>query len=304
MPLSRVVLTGAALLAVLAASPAGQGPPFSEWSEPVNLGPVVNSPFSDQAPAVSTNGLSLYFTSNRPGGLGGTDLYVSQRRRGDQPWGPPVNLGPVINTAFADWRPGLSRDEHWLFFSSTRPGFGGFDLWVSYREHVHDDFAWQPPVNLGPGVNTPFEEITNAYLENDDAGVPLLFFASNRPGLGSFDFYMSAQLPDGTWGAATLVPELSTPQPDVGVSVRFDGLEVFITRGTPNLFNLWTSTRRSVFEPWSAPVSLGPLVNSAMSDEAPHISADRRTLYFESNRDGGQGAKDLYMTTRTLGRQP
>jgi hypothetical protein len=302
MPVPRVVLTAAALLAVLAASPAGQGPPFSEWSEPVNLGPVVNSPFNDQAPTVSRNGLSLYFHSNRPGGFGENDLYVSWRSRIDLPWGPPVNLGPVINTASFEARPNLSRDGHWLFFSSNRPGFGGMDIWVSYREHIHDDFAWQPPVNLGHGVNTAFQEIGASYVENDDAGVPLLFFASNRmPGIGATDVYVSEQLSDGTWGAATLVPELSSPQPEPGVSVRFDGLEAFLTRGVPPVFNLWTSTRRSVFEPWSEPVSLGPVVNSAASDEAPHISADRRVLYFESLRDGGYGGRDLYMTTRTLG---
>jgi hypothetical protein len=302
IPAALAILT---FLALLGTTPAGQGPPFSEWSAPVNLGPIVNSPFSDQAPAVSRNGLSLYFHSNRPDGFGQNDLYVSQRSRLDSPWGPPVNLGPAINSASFEARPSLSRDGHWLFFSSNRPGFGGMDIWASYRKHVHDDFGWEPPVNLGPGVNSPSQEISPSYVENDDAGVPLLYFVSNRPGLGGFDVYVSERrLTDGTWDPATLVSELSSSGPEPGVSVRFDGLEAFLSRGGPPAFDVWVSTRPSVFHPWAEPVSLGPVVNSTSSDEAPHISADRRVLYFESLRDGGQGGRDLWMTTRTPGRRP
>ena len=68
------------------------GSKFTDWSTPVNLGPAVNTTFSDSAPAVSKNGLSLYFTSVRPGGLGEGDIWVSQRSSVDEPWGPPVNV--------------------------------------------------------------------------------------------------------------------------------------------------------------------------------------------------------------------
>jgi hypothetical protein len=104
-------------------------PRFSDWSAPVNLGPVVNSAFRDAAAAVSKDGRSLYLTSNRPGGFGGVDIWVSQRDSEEQPWGPPVNLGAVINTAVNDSGPSLSRDEHWLFFQSSRSG--GFAVWTS-----------------------------------------------------------------------------------------------------------------------------------------------------------------------------
>lgn len=299
----RVSLTAVALLALLTPGPSAQH--FSDWSEPVNLGPVVNSSFADQAPEVSKDGLSLYFQSERPG-FGAQDLWVSQRNSEDDPWGPPVNLGPVINSAAFESRPSLSRDGHWLFFSSTRPGgfAPGLDLWASYRDHVHDDFDWQTPVHLGAGVNLAFSsEIEASYIENEDGGAPLLFFASNRPGgIGAFDIYVSELLADGTWGAATLVPELSSTLPDQAVSVRFDGLEAFIVTGVPPLpsgFDLWVSTRETVFDTWSAPISLGPVVNSLSLDASPHIASDRQTLYFESNRPGGSGSRDLWMSTRT-----
>ena len=81
--------------------------------------------------------------------------------------------------------------------------------------------------------------------------------------------------------------------------MRFDGLEAFVVTGGPPLFDLWVSTRETVFDTWSAPINLGPVVNSSSGDESPHIASDRQTLYFESNRPGGSGSRDLWMTTRT-----
>src|SRR5262249_1300786 len=94
---------------------------FSDWSAAVNLGPIVNSSFNDFAPAVSKDELSLYFSSDRPGGYGSTDIWVSRRNSRDAPWGPPVNLGPPVNTSFGERAPAFSRDSHWMFFVSERP---------------------------------------------------------------------------------------------------------------------------------------------------------------------------------------
>jgi WD40-like Beta Propeller Repeat len=281
-------------------------PKFSEWSEPINLGPAVNTPFNDNAPTVSKDGGSLYFASNRPGQLGGNDLYVSQWDDTTSWWGPAVNLGPIVNTTATEFSPELSRDGHWLFFHSNRPGSftPGLDIWVSYRTHIHDDFGWQTPVNLGPGVNAPGLDTAPSFFANDDVGVPQLFFGSDRANQGTTgpDVYVSDLMPDGTFGPARLVPELSSPQPDPGVSVRFDGLEVFLFSARPGGqgagFDIWTSTRETVFHPWSEPTNLGPVVNTAFNENDPHIASDRQTLYFTSNRTGGMGGGDLYVTIR------
>src|SRR5262245_43869694 len=118
-----------------------------EWSDPMNLGSVVNSEFSEVLPHISKNGLSLFFTSDRPvGSFGSFDIWVSQRESRDDPWGPPMNLGPNINTASNDRAPALSRDGHFLFFATSgRGGFGSLDIFVSYRTNTHDDFSWEPP---------------------------------------------------------------------------------------------------------------------------------------------------------------
>ena len=149
---------------------------------------------------------------------------ASQPRSGDQ-----LGRLRVATQSVARWALALLQQH-------SPGGFTpGLDLWASYREHVHDDFDWQTPVHLGAGVNlASSSEIEASYVENEDGGAPLLFFASNRPGgIGAFDIYVSELLADGTWGAATLVPELSSTLPDQAVSVRFDGLEAFIVTGVP-----------------------------------------------------------------------
>src|SRR5437667_9026461 len=210
-----------ALGSVLLAAPsflAAQG--FSEWSPPVNLGPTVNSGFIDAGPALSKDGLSLYFNSNRPGGFGGNDIWVSQRASREDAWGEPVNLGPTINTASNEDVPSFSRDGHTMYFNSDRPGGCGLrDIYISRRANTHNDFGWEEAVNAGPGVNSAFIDAGASYLENEEAGTPLLYFGSSRPA-GLYDIYVSAQAADGSWGPAVLVPELSRPLNEQRSSVR------------------------------------------------------------------------------------
>src|SRR5262249_15262715 len=121
------------LVAFLTLNPRGM-PAFSPWSTPVNLGTIINSPSVDAGAAISKNGLSLYFNSDRPGGFGNQDIWVSHRATLDAPWGLPLNLGSVINTDALESVPSFSRDEHWMFFNSNRPGGSGqVDAWASYR---------------------------------------------------------------------------------------------------------------------------------------------------------------------------
>lgn len=278
---------------------------WSDWSTPVNLGSVINSSSNDQHPAISKDGLSLYFVSDRPGGQGGLDIYVSQRATVDDPWGTPQNLGSTINTAGTDMAPDLTIDGHRLFFHSDRPGgCGDFDLYMSTREDVHDDFAWGPPVNLGCTINSPYRDAGPTYTEEADG--PTLYFTSTRPGGdGDFDIYKSHLQADGTWGPAEHVDELSGPARDTRTAISRNGLEMFISSDVTGRLNgvgaqdLWVSTRGSRADAWSVPVNLGPTVNSTAFDGAPALSFDGSTLYFFSARPGGYGAYDLYVTTRT-----
>jgi len=298
------LLAGGTLVLVMTQHPSAQGPRYSDWTAPVNLGPVINSAFSDQGPAISKDGLSLYFTSNRPGGLGGPfDMYVSQRASVDDPWSAPMDLGPTVNSAFDEGNPAFSRDGHFLFFQSKRPGgFGGIDLWVSYREHTQDDFDWQPAVNLGPAVNSAADDNGPSYFDNEEDGPAQLYFGSCRSsGLVGADIYVSEQMADGSFGPATLVTDLSSVANENRPSIRHDGREIFFQSNRAGSLSgdLWVATRESTLDPWSTPVNLRSPINTASQEQNAYLSSDRKTLFFSSDHPGGFGGLDLYITTRT-----
>jgi Tol biopolymer transport system component len=298
-----VVLLAAFLISVPAVQALAR-PRWSDWSTPVALGSNINTASEEQQPAVSKDGLTLYFSTDRTGGQGGTDIWLSYRASTDAAWGVPANLGTAINTAANEGGPALSRDGHWLFLGSDRAdGMGFADIWVSYRQHTHVDFGefgWQPARPVA-GVNTAFGE-TNASYFQDDAGQVFLFFQSGRPGglgpPGTADIYVAVQQSDGSFGDVSNVTALNTPRGEQRPSVTHDGLEIFfMSNRASTLSHIWTATRESTTAQWSTPVEV-TAVRSAGSDQFPHISPDGQTLYF--GRSAGVGAPgDLYVATRT-----
>ena len=276
--------------------PTPQVARWSEWSEPVNLGPFVNSPFAENLPELSRDGLSLYFTSNRPGGSGFGDIWVTHRAGVDDPWGVPLNLGPTVNSSVPDLAPALSPDGHYLFLTSSRPGGLGLnDIWVSWRADVHDDFAWETPVNLGPPINGPGFEAGPALRR------PEFYFTSGPAGT-AFDIYVSS-VTGNTFQAPRLVVELSSTANDLRPTVRFDRREIFLSSNRPGGFgadDIWGSTRQSPAAPWDVPVNLGPVINSPFNDNQPGLSEDGTMLFFTSDRPGGSGGLDLYVSTRRV----
>jgi len=281
---------------------------FSEWSPPVNLGPVVNTSVGEVWPAISPNGLSLYFSSNRPSGLGLQDIYVTRRASLDSPWGEPQSLGPTINTPFRDNSAILSRDGHWLVFGSSRVSGrcnvnSSNEFYISYRENTDDDLAWQPPVNFGCELTADAEMAGISFFQDEGKGMTTLYFSSSRQGgQGGFDAYKSERRFNGAFGPPVPVAELNTPLSDGAGTIRTDGLERFLCWNSPRgaYFDcdLSVSTRGTTSQPWSTPKSLGPTINTDDDDAFPNLSCDGTTLYFASNRPGGFGAGDLYFTTR------
>ena len=151
--------------------------------------------------------------------------------------------------------------------------------------------------------------MVSSYFQ-DETGKTLLYFTSTRPGgLGDYDIYVTTLQADGTWGFATLVPELSSAYRDTRTAIRRrDGLEMILSTERPGGLgrDLWVSTRATTQDLWSAPVNLGPTVNSTALDGAPALSWDGTTLIFFSDRPGGFGGMDPYMSLRTkpTGPQP
>lgn len=121
------------------------------WGEPTNLGPTINSPYWESSPSLSPDKQTLYFSSNRPGGFGGKDLYVSYRNA-DGTWSAAQNMGSGINTAYDDLAPFIHADNQTLYFTTGgHTGYGGSDVFVTKKG---PGGIWGIPQNLGYPINT------------------------------------------------------------------------------------------------------------------------------------------------------
>lgn len=292
---------------------------YGPWSTPQNLGSTVNSGANDQHPGISPDGLSLYFHSNRPGSIPGskggtTDIWVTHRDTVTSTFEAPVNLGPVLNSISNDTAPNISSDGHYLAFGSDRDGgCGGVDIWLSHRADTSVDIGaggWEQPVNMGCSINSAVAEDGPFLFTDPDTGKITLYFTSqNRPGgLGDWDVWMSELQPNGNWTDPLDVVELNTSSRDTRTAFRNDGLEMYITSmrpgsvtdstGAPSL-DIWVSTREKRQDPWGNPVDLDSNINTVSGDGAPVLSADGTEMFFYSNKPGGFGGNDLYVTRRT-----
>lgn len=336
--LSRIACSPMLFLTAILLSPAmASAQQFTPWSAPVNAGATLNSPCNDQHPALSKDGLTLVFASNR--GVSASDpcvatvhLWVSERDSLDSPWETPQPLAMLnspLDSAYEDMAANFSTDGHWLFFHSQRPSdcvpAGGIrQIWAAHRQNKRDDFGWEAPINLGCSLNGPTDDAGPTFFEDDATGTLYLYFTRDLmsptvdpPGNG-FDIYVSTCSADldrcnrrQMWSAGTYVAELSSPLRDTRTAIRRqDGLEMVISStraGTVGGLDLWVSTRRDVLDSWSIPININDdnaakggnaVLNTTANDAAPALSWDGETLFFYSNRAGGFGGNDLFISTR------
>jgi hypothetical protein len=153
------------------------------WSQPINLGPVVNHPDPDQSPCLSADELTLVFESTRPGGLGSFDLYACRRKSRDDAWSAPENLGPQINSTAWEGCPELSRDGLSLVFHTGRGG-----LRVATRPSP--DAPWSSARRLDPTGNDEF--CCHPTLSED---ARTLLFVLRRPFNGQPHLWISHRVP-------------------------------------------------------------------------------------------------------------
>lgn len=271
------------------------------FGEPQSLGPIVNSASNEAGITLSSDGLELYFSSQRPGGLGDYDIWVSRRQSVDDPWGPPANLGATVNTPYTELYPCLSSDDLTLYFSdsysgSPRPGgLGGGDIWMTTR--TSRDEPWTTPVNLGAPVNSTNLDMSPTVSAD---GLTLVFNSNNRAGgLGSWDLWMSTRpgLQDAWGQPVNLGSAVNSGNWEGESGLSADGRALIFGSGRTGLVggvDLWFSARKTPADPWTNGVSLGPVVNSVRDDGTGRFSPDMRTLYFCSDRAGTLGGYDLY----------
>lgn len=160
-----------------------------EWSKPINLGPAVNSQSWDSQPCLGPGGDVLYFASGRAGGQGSSDIWYSRLVEGA--WTAAKNLGEPVNTPGREDSPFLHADGQSLYFSSNyHLGFGGQDLFVSYRQQSG---SWSEPQNLGYPLNTAAEE-SNLFVST--TGREGYINSDRDGGFGGSDLYRFVLAPE------------------------------------------------------------------------------------------------------------
>jgi tetratricopeptide (TPR) repeat protein len=153
------------------------------WSKATRLNKTINTKYWESQAFISDDGRRLYFSSDRPGGFGGLDIYVSVKINGD--WGPAVNLGPEINTQFNEDRPFIVNNDKTLYFCSQgHDNIGGYDI---FKSTLQSNNLWSKPVNLGYPLNTPDDNYFFNPIGTGNTGYYSIFKESG--GYGKEDIY-------------------------------------------------------------------------------------------------------------------
>lgn len=162
-----------------------------EWSAPEPLPGFINSSYEENSVSITSDEKVIYFSSNRPGGFGGLDIYkATLDSKGE--WSAVKNLGPTINTPFDDSSPFIDYDLKTLYFSSQgRKGMGGFDIFKSVFSEGSDGGEWSEPENMGYPINTPDDDVF--YVRSKD-GKRAYYSSVREDGLGYTDIYMITDL--------------------------------------------------------------------------------------------------------------
>ncbi|HPF01388.1 MAG TPA: OmpA family protein [Bacteroidales bacterium] len=157
---------------------------FGGWSDIIPIDAVNTSDHWESQPSISSDGKTLYFISDRPGGIGGYDIYTSTRDESGS-WSAPQNMGKIVNSEGNEKSPFIHTDSQTLYFSSEgRPGMGGYDI---YYARMDDNGTWQKPVNIGYPINSKYDDVGFFVSTDGKYG----YFGSNNmsEGLGGWDFY-------------------------------------------------------------------------------------------------------------------
>lgn len=202
----------------------------NQWSKAQKINAAINNAAYKGALHISVDGEWLVFAADVPGGFGNYDIYISYLT--PTGWSQPENLGPNINTDFWESSPCLSPDKNALYFSSTAPiGYGGSDIYVSYRL---PNGKWSEAQNLGPTINTAGDEFS-PFMHADNQ--TLYFMSSGLLGYGGTDLFLTRKGPDGQFS----VPEnlgypINTIENEGSLFIAADGTKAFYASDRPEGF--------------------------------------------------------------------
>jgi len=213
------------------------------WGMPQKLGPPFNtSPYPDNNPSISADGLELYFSDPwppllrgcelRPGGHGRGDVWVVKRDTREAAWGPPVNLGSAVNSLEYDGTPHISANGLSLYFCTARSPGHGFDLYVS-RRPTKDD-PWGPAVDLGSPINTMASNDYLAYPFLTPDGLSMFFTAGPLSNMSRHDIFLSIRASaTDPWGSPVRLAAVNSARSEEGVCFSVGHLTLYFGRGDP-----------------------------------------------------------------------
>lgn len=265
--------------------------------EIINMGNAINSKFPEYAPLITSAEDMLFFTSRRENSTGGKldpygkyfeDVYVSMFE--NEKWNAPIQMGTNINDNLHNAGVGLSPEGNTLILFKTDKTWTAGDLyWSEYSGK-----AWSDPVLFPDQINSKHIESSASFTPDGNT----LYFSSDRPGgFGGKDLYKVVKLPNGAWSFPTnLGDKINTKYDDDAPFIHPNSKTLYFSSNgheTMGDFDIFYSEWNEE-SGWSAPENMGCPINTSRDDVFFTVSADGKTGYFSSVRDGGFGDQDLY----------
>ncbi|KAA3439365.1 OmpA family protein [Rufibacter hautae] len=261
-----------------------------------NLGPTVNTPYSEHSPVISSDDNYLLFTSRSAAVTGGKEAEDGEyfedifetRRLGQDQWETPKSLSGRLNGTGHDASIQLfDNDSKLLMYRQDEGG----DIFMTSR----DGGDWGQPQKLNKNVNSKGFE-SDAFISRD--GTTLYYSTSQFSQNGDLDIYYSKRQPNGEWGAPKNFGNgVNTPYDEDSPYFTPDGLTMyFSSRGHSTMggYDIFTMSFDTVARRWSRPVNMGYPVNTPDDDTYYRLSPDGSYAYLSSYRMGGYGEKDIY----------
>lgn len=266
-----------------------------------NIGSSINTKYDEYVPLVSTDEMTMYFTSRRPGGVGNKtdawgkyyeDVYVSNVKNGA--WQSPLNIGPPVNTETHDACVAVSADlQQMIVYRTSEDGTSG-DLYHTEQTEK----GWGPLVKFGPEINSPYRELSATFSVDNNT----IFFSSDRPGgFGGKDLYRTVRLPNGQWSLPlNLGPKINTPYDEDAPFLHVDGKTLFFSSKGHETMGEYDIFKSEILDNnnYTPPVNLGYPVNSVGEDIFFVLSPDGRHGYYSSlnehPEEEGYESEDIY----------
>jgi len=297
----KLILAGILALVIL--------PPVStiraEWTEPILLNENVNAPGRNYSPDISPDGQRLYFSSSRAGTIGDEDIWYCDRDSTTQDWGAAVNLGPGVNTYWRERSPAVSSDGRSIYFSSFRPGDNGsWDIWVCEWDDTLQQFG--QAALLDSSINSFCTEwtvdisrdqqtlwVSSSYERPKDNCSPTFLQVSHWDSLSS----TWSVLEPPPW-SPKVSPETESPTFSADDSLIIFacwcslGADLPCWQGESDLYAGHFEGDTLVVD-----VNLCAPLNSEYREYGPSLSADGKTLYFDSRRNTGEnGPEQIFVS--------